>query len=376
MNRALCYALLIVSAALLLPSVARAQGLKQPVPANSEQENMVSEAVSLSDQQKYPESLEVLRKVLAANPDYVEALYETALTFKLNKEFDSSLTYAWRGTKYQSDLWTDFYLFLGKTYEDTNNWVGAASTYETAIAIDPTNYRMLHNLAFAKIRLFKYQESRELFEASLKQNADFASSWIYLGHVYYAFRQRVPTVLSFARALVLEPKISRSLERLEMMAGLMGWNVGVGSDSPLEVAFGMEYYGKFRAAGNIDYLARTQDDNLSEGDFRRAAVVLNRAFTGVGTGNRYPDNMTKFIAVWNRLITTLPDSNARLRGFATDYLVPYFKALKKEGHVEAFCYYIFSGADQQPVARWIHFHKPQVDAFLAWSKAYEFPSSK
>jgi hypothetical protein len=58
--------------------------------------------------------------------------------------------------------------------------------------------------------------------------------------------------------------------------------------------------------------------------------------------------------------------------FTWKYYVPYFVELKKQGHTEAFVYYINQRTNTAGVIDWLKQNQKRVGDFLAWSKSYRW----
>ena len=59
--------------------------------------------------------------------------------------------------------------------------------------------------------------------------------------------------------------------------------------------------------------------------------------------------------------------------FTWKYYAPYFVELKKQGHTEAFVYYINQQSTLAGVDQWLEQHQNKVTDFLNWSKGYQWP---
>jgi hypothetical protein len=50
--------------------------------------------------------------------------------------------------------------------------------------------------------------------------------------------------------------------------------------------------------------------------------------------------------------------------------------MKEKKFIEPFAYFVFAASDDKGVSRWVDSHETELQDFLEWSKAFEWPGLK
>jgi hypothetical protein len=165
-------------------------------------------------------------------------------------------------------------------------------------------------------------------------------------------------LLAAWRFLILEPNSQRSDVALELVSKLMQRGVEPGKDGSNITIF-------------VDPAPKKD-----EGDFGGIDLFMSLMRAANYTEkNKDKTEVQLLLANFNSLVTYLSEqtSKADRLKFTWKYYVPYFVAMKQQGHTEAFFYYVNQRSKLAGVNVWLREHQNKVHDFLDWSHNYQWP---
>ena len=353
----------LVVALLLLAKVSWAQKLEppklQPTPSTASQRQLIDEGVKLHDQGNYDAAISRYEQVLRENPANVEALYEMSFSYYLKKDCQKSLEMAYKAAQYKSDLLGVIYGGIGNCQDDMGKPQEAIETYKAGIKLLPANFLLHYNLGLTYVRSRQLEDARAILKKSASLNPDHASSHNLLSIVFDKGNYKTPALLAACRFLILEPTSKRSDVALQLVQKVMQGGVSPAKDG-----------------NNIRILVDSSPQDKDEGDFSTLEMTMGL----IRAGNYIEKNKDKsetqlLVSNFNSLFGILSELSAKAHRskFTWKYYVPYFEEMKKQGHTEAFVYYINQQGNKTGVGDWLKQNQGKVSDFLAWSKGYKWP---
>jgi hypothetical protein len=352
---------LLVVALLLLANVSWAQKLDppklEPTPSTESQKQLINEGVALHDRGDYDGAISHYEQVLLENPANVEALYEMALSLYLKKDYQKSLEVALRAAQYKSNLLGAIYGQIGNCQDDLGRPKEALETYKAGIKLMPANYLLRYNLGLTLARTEQTEAARAEVKKAAFLNPNHTGSQNLLSIVFDRGGYRTPALLAACRFLILEPKSGRSDAALGLIQKIM--QAGVSQKSANEI--------------NVFLDPSAKKD---EGDFGFIDLFMSLMKAGNSTEkNKNKTEIELLVGNFDSLFGILSESIGKSdrTKFTWKYYVPYFAELKKQGHTEAFVYYINQRSSLAGVDQWLGQHQNKVSEFLNWSKGYEWP---
>lgn len=178
--------------------------------------------------------------------------------------------------------------------------------------------------------------------------------------MYQELGYRIPAILAYSRFLALEPDTRRSVQVLQTLQGLIAGGVSSG-DKP----------------GHINITLQLTPDSLKdEGDFdsTEVAMSLSVAASTLEEGEKLSP-YKRLVAIYGAVTSTLDDA-AKRKGFAAKYYAPYFAAMQKAEHVEAFVAHAWQAARMPDAAEWLQENEAKLHEFRTWSAGFQWPKSK
>lgn len=343
---------------------AQTEGL-QPVPSTEKQDSLIEVATALHDEGKYDEAIDLYKKVLQENPANVTALYEITFSYFAKGDHDNSIKYSSEGMKYKSKLLPLFYMNMGSSLDIQGKIDEAIKVYEDGISIQPNHYLLRYNLALTLFKKQEYDKVLGSLHYGLKLNASHPSSNLLLGNTYMTLGKGVPAILAFMRFLVLEPQTGRSSNAVNNLEQILS------------------SYVTRKDSMNINITVNTDSDAVS-GDLNALETGIALAHATQFIGNdvsktvKIPEikkseiqfRVEEFQSLFN-IMSELSEKKKH-SGFVWEYYAPYFIDLQKQGHTEAFIYYIYNCSGQEEVKNWMAQNKNKVRDFMTWNKSYRW----
>ncbi len=351
----------VLAVGALLALSAAAQTLEppklDPTPSTESQKQLIKEGVALHDQGDYDAAISRYEQVLRENPANIEALYEMSFSYFQNNDCKKSLEIALKASVYKSDLLGAIYGEIGNCQDDLGKPKDAIETFKLGIKLLPNNYLLHYNLGLTFARLGQMEEARTSLKESATLNPDHASSQNVLSIVFDKGGYKIPSLLAASRFLVLEPTSKRSVPALQLVDKVM--QAGV---SPA------------KNGNNINIVVGT-GQKKDEGDFESFDLFMGLMKAADYTEkNKGKSEIQHLVDDFNVLFAYLSESTSKSdrTKFTWQYYVPYFVEMKKQGHTEAFVYYINQQGNKAGVGEWLKQNQNKVAAFLNWSKGHDW----
>ncbi len=356
---------LILISYLLLNSCSSQLNLVNPTitphPSDQVQSDLIKEGIILHDKGKYDDALEKYKESIKLNSQNVWALYEMSYTYSVLKQYDQSLETCKEAVKYKSPYLPSIYIQMGTSYDNIQEPKKSIKVYEKGIELYPDNYLLHFNLGITQINNKNSIEAKKCFKSSAILKSDHSSSHIALGEIYFNENYRIPSLLAYFRFLVLEPSSQRSSSAMENIQILMGSGVEAKDETLKEIN-----------------LFIPSDTPIDDGDFGAVdlGLTMSRAtrFTEDSKGKSEVEMLKSEMESLFQLMYEL-EENEKHKGFGWEYYAPYFMELKQKGFIDPFVNHIFSASNLPEIINWIKANQNKYQAFLEWSKNYQFVSS-
>jgi tetratricopeptide (TPR) repeat protein len=355
-------ALVLISLTLVVSTSIVAQHLDPPkltpAPSTEKQNSLIQEGVALHDQGNYAGAILKYEEVLKENSSNMLAIYEMAFSYSMKKDYHKSLETAYIGAQYKSDHLTGFYLMIGNNLDQLGESKKAIDVYTAGIKLEPTSSLLYYNLAITYSNLNKPDEAKKSLKRAVILNPDHPSSHLALGTLFYRTAYKTPALLATSRFLILEPKSERSIGAYKVLQEILRGGVSEGKN-PNEINV------------FLDLSARKDEGDFSSVDLfmglSKAAGMAEKN-KGKSEVQLLVDHLTSLFAVISEI-----DPKGDKSKFVWKHYLPYFIELKKRDFVEPFGYYISQRSNAEGVEEWLWANRNRVNAFLNWSKQYQWP---
>lgn len=315
-------------------AIAQAQTITRPEQTssrlNQEEQAIIDEGTALSNQGKYDEAIAKYKPILDKHPNNVPVLAKMASTYFAAAKYDDAVKIATQGSSIKSDYQPQFYMILSNSLDKLRKTDEAITALKQAVEVLPENALIHFNLAALLSNSGAFDDARSHLKTALQFNPNHPSSHFALGQIYYKQGYRIPSTLVLFRFLTLEPNSQRSQKALSML--------------------------------KENFTEETAEATpKDEGDFSKYELILSSA-------QKNKTAPTKLEQI-DKLFSVMAGANEKGK-FVFDYYFPYFIALKKNGLVAPFTYYIFQSTDAE-ASQWVKNHPDEVKRFVEWSSGYK-----
>jgi tetratricopeptide (TPR) repeat protein len=348
----------IVIAGEKLPKPSRA-----PAEPTDAQKALVAQGVKLHDQQNWAGAIAKYREVLTENPWEVNAIHELSYTYFESKDYANSLKTARLGAECKSPLLPVFYTMMGSALDELGRGKDAIEVYRSAIKAGPPTRLLYYNLAISLRRAGQEPDARKAVEAGMLLEGNHASSHRLLMEIYQRGGYRIPAILAGSRFLALEPESARAAASMKELLPLLTGGVSEGKKP-----------GDFNITVSLN--PKSAKD---EGDFGPAELMMSIGV--MAQMKNAPDHLKakqgatgfeRLVAIYKSLGEAIHIADGK-SGFAARYYATYFGALVKAEHTEAFVALAFKAGNIEGAADWMKDNWAKLDAYRAWSQAYQWP---
>lgn len=371
-RRACLSSITVAALFVLLSSTLEAQALLPPVPMTPRQEVLLDSGRSFVDQKQYDSAFVVFDSALALNSAAYEVIYEQGLAYRLAGKRDLAVDAAMRGARFDTPIFGDFLVMAAEVLGESDEWHSAADLLAKGLEIKPQETALLVPLGEAYVKSGKSNEARPVLQRALKDGWENVRGHLALANAYGRRRYLVPMVLAFLRMLELDDKLAVGVNGIQQVLGAAGWGVAAQDTTPMQRLLGFRGWGEYADDSRpVNYIERGIDLEYDEGDFTLSSRVLQMSQLRRG-GDGYPSNPERFVEVMDHMIQLLPTPRPGARGFAAIYYVPYMKALRSSGNLEAYCYHIIKLVADPAVAHWLRANSNKVAAYKAWAATYDW----
>ena len=234
----------------------------------------------------------------------------------------------------------------------------AIDVYKAGIKLNPASALLYYNLAVTYARTGQLEDGRNAAKKAAALDPNHRSSQLLLSSIFDKDGYKIPALLAALRFLVLEPNTTRLESALRLTQKIMG--AGVSRKNDKEINIFVE-----------------EQQKKDEGDFQPIDLFLKLSKAANYTeDNKNKSEFDLLVGNFESLFAVLSETTVKDRSkFTWKYYVPYFVEMKKQGHTQAFVFYVHQRASIPGVKECLEQKKEKVTDFLAWSKAYRWTSN-
>jgi tetratricopeptide (TPR) repeat protein len=314
--------------------------------------------IALYERREYDKALEVFQRTLAEYPTSMMAQYEIALTHVARKEYQKAIDAAVKASEFKDPELARVYTLIGNVLDMTGDPKRAVEIYRQGIEFATEAAGSLYyNLAIT------YAQSLNdipAAKAAAKQAAlldpNHASSQLFLSKLFLREDLRTPGLFAIGRFLILEPASTRIQEGYSLWYGVIRGN--------------MTPDGKGGTTVKVNPAQSKDEGDLTQLDLH---ITLSRIAAMAETDKTEIQRMAFQVEALLGVIASTPAAKDRST-FMGSYYMPYFLEMREKKFVEPFVYYISQRTPFPGVKEWLTANTERVNAFLSWSRSYEWPA--
>ncbi|HSU28719.1 MAG TPA: tetratricopeptide repeat protein, partial [Chitinophagaceae bacterium] len=305
---------------------------------------IIAKGVSLNDENKFKEAIELYKKVNRGDTNYFKALYEIAYSQYADSQFVACLQNCEKGLSEPNDHWPYLYSMYGNLLDDLGKPERALAIYDSAIALYPSFSELYLNKGTTLIRLKKFAEAEAVLKQNILINPYMSSAHFKLGLAALNQGKIVESFLCFVNYLLLAPQGRFQQNCISMLNAI--------TNSTDEVR---EFQQK-RSTEPIEDFALAERIVLSK-------IALDKNYKPL---IKLDDPISRQIQVLFEKISY----NENEPDFWMQCYVPHFKHFFSSGQFEAFTNRLFSGLNVEVVQDYVKKHKKELAAIVDEASAY------
>ncbi len=318
----------------------------------------IRSGIQLYERGDFDKALDVFQRAFAEYPTSMMAQYEIALTYVARKEYQKAIDVAVKATEFKNPELARVYSLIGSVLDITGDPKRAVEVYRKGIEVATEAAGTLYyNLA---VTYAQSLNDLPAAKAAVKQAAlldpSHASSQLYLTKLFLREDLRTPGLFAAGRFLILEPASPRIQEAYTLWYGVIRGNMAPDGKGGMTV--------KVNPAQSRD------EGDLSQLDLH---ISLSRIAAMAETDKTEIQKMAFQVDALLGVIASTPAAKDTST-FMGSYYMPYFLQMREKKFVEPFVYYISQRTPFPGVKEWLTANTERVEAFLSWSRSYEWPA--
>jgi len=331
-------------------------------------EKLVDEGIAYHDKGDYEGAISKYDKALELDKDNLYAMTEKAYSLLSLQKYDESILYCEKAIKNNSgDKGLKVvYVTLGNAYDGLKKTDKSIETYDEGIKQFPDFYYLYYNKGITLASVKKYDEAILCFQKSASLNPKHGSSHNAIARLTYINNKQIPSLLAYARFLIIEPQTSRAQENLATMKIIMKGSAKKTGRKKVTITFSPDMLGDTTANGKPN-----------ENSFTSTYLILTMD-AALDYDKKYKKNteIEQFIRKFETVCSSLKETQKDNYGFYWDYYVPYFIDMKDNELIETFAYIAFASSDDNDVLKWLKSHGDEIDAFYDWSNSFTWKANE
>ena len=329
-------------------------------PATTAQEvATLREGIALYDQKRFDEAYAKFEAVYKANADCTMALYEMGLVHFVKKEFQQAIDKAAAAAAYkdQPRQLAQYYSLIGNSLDAAREPRKAVEVYQKGLEIAPA-VGLYYNMAVTQAQsLSDIPAAKTALKAGARLDPAHAATQLLLGKLFGLDGLQTPALFALSRFLILEPATARTNEAYQLWFRLLNGTLLAAADGKPTIS--------------VNPGQKKDEGDLTKLDLQ---ISLSKIATAQSAETKsqiqaMADQLDALFGVYG---IVEPGEDKEM--FVYTYYMPYFTQMQKQGHVQAFVYYVSQRTNLPGVREWLTVNQDKVTAFLDWSRKFAFPA--
>ena len=317
----------------------------------------IRSGIQFYERREFDKALEAFQRASTEFPTSMMPQYELALTYVARKEYQKAIDAAAKATEFKNPELARVYSLIGSVLDMTGDPKRAVEVYRKGIEFaTETAGTLYYNLALTYAQSLNDLPAAK---AAAKQAAlidpAHASSQLFLATLFLRDDLRTPGLFAAGRFLILEPASTRIQEAYTLWYGVLRGN--------------MKPDGKGGTTVAINPNQSKDEGDLTQLDLH---ITLSRLAAMAEADKSEIQRMVFQVDALLGVISSTPAAKDTST-FMGSYYMPYFLEMRAKKFVEPFVYYISQRTPFPGVKEWLTANQEQVNAFLSWSRSYEWP---
>lgn len=158
-------------------------------------------------------ALNLQQQLAAQKPNSAAFYLYQGMMLKIQQQLPQAIASYQQAIKLDSQLWEAYYQ-LAEIYSRQEEWSQAVAAYSRASEGKSNSSWLYHNLGYANLKLQRWSESYQALAKAVELNPRFVWSHFHLATAAMALGQRQTAIISWLRAIAIEPNLSGVYQKL------------------------------------------------------------------------------------------------------------------------------------------------------------------
>lgn len=311
---------------------------------------IATEAVKIMDEGKYDESIALLKKAMALDPDRIEYPYEIGYALYSQKKYKKAIKFLEKYIDHKNVTQQHFQL-IGNSYDYLKKPDKALETYKKGLEKFPKSGKLHLEQGIVEYLRENYDEAIKHWENGVEVDPTFSSNYYWLGKLFSRTEERIWAVHYAEVFINLERSSERTMEMSEILFNTYVDAIDISSDSTGGVSFSKTMTIDPTADFKIPF-------QMSYG-----LVMSISMATDLGEGNKtisigYLNNLRQnFITNWFGEINKERQPNL---------LYDFHQTLYDKGFFEVYNYWILMKGNEDEFEKWYESNEEKFKEFANW----------
>ncbi|MEM6965183.1 MAG: tetratricopeptide repeat protein [Bacteroidota bacterium] len=321
-------------------------------------DNLINEGYQLHEAADYQGAIAKYQEAIQLDGKNLLAHAEIAFSYYRLEQYNKSIEHCKKAIKYhkKDERLSTVYVTYGNSLDMIGKTKKSIKIYKEGIKKFPEDFMLYFNYGITLMKKGKKEDALPQFQMSAKLNPLHASSHYLQALTTSELRMQVPSILAGWRFLILEPTGERAKLIRAGVANIMKGNA--------------QRTGKNEITINInDFMSKGEKEN----DFSAINMILG--LSGAVDLGEEGIALTEQEIIFNKMETIckmLTEDEEKSKGYYWEYYAPYFSALHKSGHLEAFSHLFLASTNEDVIQNWFEKNGEKIEQFYQWSEAYEW----
>lgn len=310
-----------------------------------------SEAISLMDNGKVPESIKLLEEAQKLDPDNINYPYELGYAYYILSDYKKSSKYL-EGLLKHKDVNDKVYQLLGNCYDNLGKRDKAIETYEDGLKLFPNSGSLYLEMGVVQVALKDYNKAISYFEKGIQVAPQFPSNYYWAAKIYCGSTERVWGMIYGELFMNLERNSKRTEEISKLLFHTYKEGINFTSDTTMSVSFSKSI------TVSIEDLQNTDKMKLPFGVGIYEPTILFSALSIKSIDLESLNTLRSgFLEIYYSKEFDKSYPNA---------MFAYQKNVENAGHLEAYNHWILMMGDVDGFEKWQVSNEAKWNAFIQW----------
>jgi len=320
-------------------------------------QELTYQAISKMDSGMISESIELLEKAKALEPDNFIYDYEIGYAYLMDQNYKSSIKHLKKTLKYDNAN-DQCYQLLGNAYDISGNSKKALKTYDQGLEIFPNSGKLYLEKGVVYGLQKNYEESIIQYEKGIIAEPNYPSNYYRAAEFYLKTKDEVWGMIYGEIFLNLERDTDRTSVMSQALYSTYQSEIDITSDTSLSVSF------------VSNEIIITEDDlkRTNENFILSMSLTTHKMYYESTLGMAIVDVDSINLESLNRIRTRFVDLYYE-QSYDEKFpvvLFEYQKKLKELGYMEPYNYWILSEGDPEGFNQWAENNIDLWNSFIDW----------